>query len=265
MKTGFEFDEEQSRRVEAMYRTSDIVGQQQEVLRLLALSPGERVLDIGSGPGQQTAQLAAAVGLSGSVCGIDSSESMLAIARERCRGKPWVEFRLASATEIPLENNSVDVAVCTQVYEYVAEIEAALSELHRVLRPGGRALILDTDWDSLVWYTTDRVRMRRVLRAWEGHLNDPRLPETLLPTLRKVGFQTIETSLFPLLNTCCSEDTYSYWLIRFIESFVARGNDITLEDATAWGHELRRLHEHDAYFFSLNRYIFLARKGGNVD
>jgi Methylase involved in ubiquinone/menaquinone biosynthesis len=260
MKTGFEFDEEQSRRVEAMYRTSDIVGQQREVLRLLSLRPGERVLDIGSGPGQQTSEMAAAVGASGSVLGIDTSESMIAIARQRCREQRGVDFQLARATELPFKDSAFDAVVCTQVYEYVAEIETALLELYRVLRPGGRALILDTDWDSIIWHTTDRARMRRMLRAWEGHLTDPRLPETLLPTLRKVGFQTIETHLFPLLNTNCSEDTYSYWLIRFVESFVVGKDDITLEDANAWAEELRRLHDSGSYFFSLNRYIFLIWK-----
>jgi len=260
MKTGFEFDEEQSRRVEAMYRTSDIVGQQREVLRLLSLRPGERVLDIGSGPGQQTSEIAVAVGASGGVHGIDSSRSMIAIARKRCGEQRGMDFQLAAATKLPFKDKSFEVATCTQVYEYVAEIGAALSELYRVLSPGGRALILDTDWDSIVWHTTDRVRMRRILRAWDGHLADPRLPETLLPALRKVGFQTIETHLFPLLNTNCSEDTYSYWLIRFIESFVVGRDDITGEDSTAWAGELRKLHEDGSYFFSLNRYIFLVRK-----
>ncbi len=261
MKMGFAFDEEQSRRVEAMYRTSDIIGQQREVLRLLSLRPGERVLDIGSGPGQQTSELAAAVGACGSVRGIDTSESMIAIARQRCRGQRGVDFQLARATALPFRDNTFDVVVCTQVYEYVSEIETALLELHRILRPGGRALILDTDWDSIVWHTTDRARMRRMLRAWEGHLTDPRLPETLLPILRKVGFQTVETRLFPLLNTNCSEDTYSYWLIRFVDSFVVGKDHITAGDSQAWAEELRRLHDDGSYFFSLNRYIFLIRKG----
>lgn len=265
MKTGFEFDEEKSRRVEAMYRTSDIAGQQREVLRLLSLEPGEKVLDIGSGPGQQTSEIAASVGASGSVQGIDSSESMIAIARHRCGGHRGVDFQLAVATQLPFKDEAFDVALCTQVYEYVAEIDTALSELYRVLRPGGRALILDTDWDSIIWHTTDRVRMRRILRAWDEHLADPRLPETLLPALRKAGFQTVETHIFPLLNTHCSEDTYSYWLMQFIESFVAGRDNLSADELDAWAVELRKHHEHGSYFFSLNRYIFLVRKAHAVN
>lgn len=260
MNPSFRFDDVQSRRVEAMYRTSDIIRQQRKVMQLLSLKPGERVLDVGAGTGQQTFAIAGIVGASGSVRGIDRSESMIAIARERCSQQRGVTFQLADAVELPFKNDSFDVAVCTQIYEYVADIETALSELRRVLRPGGRALILDTDWDSLVWHTTDRTRMCRVLNAWDDHLADPHLPATLLPVLRRVGFQAVETHLFPVLNTECSEDTYSFWLIQFIESFLAGRANFTAADCAAWAGELRQLNEHGSYFFSLNRYIFLIRK-----
>ena len=255
-----EFDEEQSRQVEAMYLTSDVVGQQREVIRLLSLATSERVLDIGSGPGQQTSGIAAAVGTTGTVHGIDTSESMIVISRERCACQRWVDFQLANATKLPFDDHSFDVAAATQVYEYVAELGVALSELYRVLRPGGRALILDTDWDSLVWNTTDRDRMCKVLRAWDYHLAESRLPENLLPALREVGFRQIETKVFPLLNTECTENTYSYWLIQFIKTFIVGRDDITGEDSSAWAEDLWRLHQLGSYFFSLNRYVFLMWK-----
>src|SRR3990167_8372110 len=98
------------------------------------------------------------------------SDAMLAMARSRCAGQPWVGFEPADATKLPFPNGAFDVAVSTQVYEYVSDTATALAELNRVLRPGGRALILDTDWDSIVWNTTDRDRMERVLAAWDEHL-----------------------------------------------------------------------------------------------
>jgi arsenite methyltransferase len=148
-----EFDEENARRLEAVYTTPDIVEQRRVIRAALSLQPGERVLDIGSGPGFLAAEMAAEVGPAGRVHGVDPSESMLAGARRR---DVPVEYGIGDALALPFPDEHVDVAVCTQVYEYVEDIAAALAEARRVLRTGGRLLVLDTDWDSIVWHSGDR-------------------------------------------------------------------------------------------------------------
>ena len=77
----------------------------------------------------------------------------------------------------------------TQVYEYVADIPRAFTELRRVLRTGGRAVVLDTDWDSVVWHVADRELHRQVMAAWEEHLVHPHLPAVLPGLLRRAGFR----------------------------------------------------------------------------
>jgi len=72
-----------SRRIEAIYTTPDVVAQRARVLAALALEPGERVLDVGSGPGLLASEMAAAVGASGAVSGVDVSDNMLELARRR--------------------------------------------------------------------------------------------------------------------------------------------------------------------------------------
>jgi arsenite methyltransferase len=130
-----QFDAEASRRVEATYTTPDVVEQRQAVLGALGLGPGERVIDIGTGPGLLAAEIAAAVGPDGLVCGIDVSDSMLALARARTTrpNSAPIEFRQAGADRLPYAEASFDVAVATQVLEYVKDVPGALAETWRVL------------------------------------------------------------------------------------------------------------------------------------
>jgi ubiquinone/menaquinone biosynthesis C-methylase UbiE len=175
MSAVLEFDETASRRVEATYLTADVAEQRRVVRTALGLQPGDDVLDIGSGPGLLACEMAAGVDPGGSVHGIDPSDSMLALAqrRERAAKSRTVAFSAGDACALPFSADSFDAAVSTQVYEYVADVPAALGEAYRVLRPGGRLVILDTDWDSIVWHSSDRERMQRVLAVWDEHLVDP--------------------------------------------------------------------------------------------
>src|SRR6266446_2629477 len=96
VSNGLQFDEETSRKVEALYLTPDVVTQRGRVLRALELREGERVLDIGSGPGLLANEMAALVGPNGRACGTSAKicwEDMLAMSRKRCADKPWTEFK----------------------------------------------------------------------------------------------------------------------------------------------------------------------------
>ena len=256
-----QFDDAQSRRVEAVYTTPDVVEQRRTVLGLLGPRAGERVLDLGVGPGFLASEVAALVGPDGLVAGVDVSESMLAIARTRVVDGPAapVQLRIGSATDLPYEDQSFDAVVSTQVLEYVNDIPAALAEIRRVLRPGGRVLVLDTDWDSIVWHCHDGARMERVLTAWQEHLADPYLPRTLGRQLRDAGFTAAAPRVIPLLNAGYEQRTYSGGLIPIVAAFVTGRAGLTEVDVAAWVEDLQSLGED--YFFSLNRYVFTANAG----
>jgi arsenite methyltransferase len=258
MSTGLEFSDEVTRRLERMYSTRDVMAQRAETLNALALQPGESVLDIGSGPGFLAHEMGRVVGPRGRVRGIDISESMVALARSRCADHSWVTIESGKADRLPFPDAHFDAAVSVQVYEYVDDISAALSEVHRVLRPGGRVAILDTDWDSIVWHTSDPARLGRILAAWDEHLVDPHLPRTLGTRLKQAGFRTQRCSVHTLLNTDYDPGTFSYGMSDLIAEFVSGRGKVTPAEVGAWIEDLRALKERGEYFFSLNRYLFLA-------
>jgi ubiquinone/menaquinone biosynthesis C-methylase UbiE len=262
VSTGLDFDEATARSLEIMYRTPDVVGQRSRVLAALALCPGERVLDVGVGPGLLAQDMALTVGQQGRVAGIDASEAMIATATRRCAEQEVCELRVADATKLPFDDGAFDAVVSTQVYEYVAQIDLALAEAARVLRPGGRLFVLDTDWDTAIWHSSDRTRMQRVLSAWEEHLHDPWLPRTLGRRLEEAGLVVHYREVIPIVNPALHRNCYSFGIMAAIAAFVGGRRGVDAEEASAWVSDLRELGERGEYFFSINRYLFGAIKLG---
>ena len=106
---------------------------------------GEAILDIGCGAGVDSIIAARLVGPSGSVTGIDLVPEMLARASENARlaGLDNVTFQESSAEQLPFPDNSFDMVISNGVFNLVVDKVKALSEVFRVLKPGGRFLLAD--------------------------------------------------------------------------------------------------------------------------
>ena len=255
-----QFDAEAANRLQRLYVTTYAQQRRAAVREALALRAGEQVLDIGTGPGFEPYELATVLGPAGHLRAIDTSETMLQLSRQRCVDQPWVEFQPADARRLPFDEATFDAAVIVQVYEYVGEVGAALVELERVLRPGGRAVVVDTDWRSIVWETRDPARMTRVLNAWEEHLAHPCLARTLPGLLKHAGFALRQAQVLSAFDLAFSEEGYSYGLAQLIGDFVPGRQGLSKDDGEAWHEDLRRTDQEGRYFFCLNQDLYLAVK-----
>lgn len=260
--------------LESIYITPDVVAQRAAVLEALALSPGEAVLDVGSGPGLLALECATAVGPSGRVEGVDVSPAMLTLASARAQATPWLAHRLGDVCALPFADSSFDAVVITQVLLYVADVPRALAEVRRVLKPRGRVVVLDTDWASCVWASRNDSRMARVLRAWSEHFADAHAARSVPRALRAAGFAVARVAAHTIVNSpdahsphCVGAQpfalagTYSGGMAQLIRGFVPGRAGVSDDDAAAWLADLQDLGLSDggsAYFFSLTRFLVCA-------
>jgi SAM-dependent methyltransferase len=234
------FDAAAAQRLDQLYSTGDVVVQRVRTREALAVQTGEHILDVGCGPGFLVCELAGDVGPAGHVTGVDTSEAMLSVARDRAG-----DLGLAARTSF-LEGDAVALPTDD-------------GAMRRVLRSGGRLAILDTDWRSCVWHASDRERTARILRAWEGHFAHPQLPVHLSRLLPEAGFEQPSVRIVPIVNAALSADTYSAGMLEQIARWTSRRGGVDPDDAEAWRADVRAQADRGTYFFSLCRYLFTTR------
>lgn len=254
------FTEEMARLQRALAQCHDMVVRRSAVLEALRLHSGERVLEVGCGGGFYAYEAAQCVGRTGRVYGLDVSADQIAAAQARCAELDWVECRVGDAIKLPYGDAEFTALYGVQVFEYVVKLDDALRESCRVLRPGGRLVILATNWSSLVWHSEQPARMERVLSAWRGHAPYPDLPAILPARLRQSGMTPIRQTSAAIMNTSYHANSFSYYLARMIRPFVVGRQAVRQDDADAWLDEFEQLEQKGAYFFSSTPVITEAIK-----
>lgn len=110
-----------------------------DLVDAVAVKPAERVLDVACGTGIVARHAARRIGPDGEVTGVDANASMLAVAREAASHvDPSIRWEEAAADDLPFPDESFDVVLCQQGLQYFPDRPAALAEMSRVARSGGR-------------------------------------------------------------------------------------------------------------------------------
>lgn len=194
---------------------------------VMQLGPGQQVLDVGCGPGTDTLVLAGLVGPQGRVVGVDHDAAMLAEADERARQAGLtqrVRHQQADATALPFSSDQFDACRSERLFQHLHEPAAALREMVRVTKPGGRIVVLDTDWGTFSMDTVERELEGRWNRYYaERHLHNGFSGRTLYRLFKQQGLVDVVVEMRPLALTSWPATRYgSSWDVR-AQAVVADG------------------------------------------
>ena len=248
----------EAKALEKSYRLNDIVKQREKTLSILDIKSGEKVLDIGCGVGFLAFEMAKEVGDSGSVICLDQNMEMIKHAKQRCKNFRQTSFFEGKAENLQFEDNTFDVVSCTQVLLYTEDVSLVLAEIKRVLKTGGRVIIVETDWRGVVLNNKYDSLTLKIFSAWDKTVPSPNLPVRLRPLLIKHGFSKIKIDPIPILNTEYNPGNFSHDVMKWITKNAQKNGVISTKQRGKWLDELEKLEKKDSYFFCVNRFLFSA-------
>jgi SAM-dependent methyltransferase len=181
----------------------DIAALKKRAYEQLRLKDGGYVVDVGCGPAIDTPALAKIVGTKGWVLGIDGDPAMVAEANRAAVEAGLgtiVKHQVSDAGNLPVERGKVDAVFCERVLQHIpwARCPAVVREMLRALAPGGRLVIVDTDWSTLSIATDDPLLERRVMAEHTLGFANPFSGRNLLALLRGVGGLVNEVTIEPV-------------------------------------------------------------------
>lgn len=157
---------------------------------MAAVKPNDRVLDVGTGTGEVARAFAAAATSSGSVTAVDMSQQMLAEAKRRTDDSLThadIAYEARNAESLPYPDASFDVVHSERTLQHVPDADRAFAEMVRVLRPGGRLVVADTDWDTALVDLGDVSLQRRLNTGSTDAFANGTIGRRLVPMFLEAG------------------------------------------------------------------------------
>jgi ubiquinone/menaquinone biosynthesis C-methylase UbiE len=184
--------------LEFLDNQADIMNLRAEAAKCLNLVIGNKVLDVGCGIGGATFPIADTTGPTGLAAGIDISSAMIEVANRRAGNRPGFEFRVGDACAIPYPDGFFDAARTERLFLYLPNRLAAIHEMKRVVKPGGRVCLIDTDIDSTAIYSTNPTLTRKMTSIVAASMPNPNSARELPALARQAGLGDIKIGTFAL-------------------------------------------------------------------
>ncbi|MEW2453334.1 methyltransferase domain-containing protein [Streptomyces albus] len=215
---------------------------------LLSPAPGSTVVDVGCGAGRAVAELAER-GIH--AVGVDPSPWMLAAARKRW---PEAEFREAGAEDLPFADGSVHGYRADKVFHELQEPGRAVAEARRVLRPGGRIVLVGQDWDGIMIDSDDTALTRTIVHARADLLGTPHAGRQYRSLLLTGGFDDVTVEVHTNVFT---DPAMLSLLARLAEPVCATGA-VGRDQADEWLADQRRRAEAGRFLVAIPFFVAAA-------
>lgn len=230
------------------------------MLEQMRLHRGQRVLDVGCGTGDDVRTIAKRVGPDGHVLGIDASPLVVAEAtrRAQARGLP-VAFRVGDALALELPDESVERCRAERLLMHAhAEPAAIVAELTRVLRPGGRLVAFDLDWDTLAIDGADHGLTRRIVRSYSDGVPNGCVGRTLPRLVRDAGLVDVTTIPHAIEIPF---DFFGWILSGHLDAAIAAGS-FAPEELIGWWDAIDAAHARGRFYAAILGFVVAGSKPG---
>ncbi|MFC4853445.1 methyltransferase domain-containing protein [Actinophytocola glycyrrhizae] len=220
----------------------------------LGLSSGNRVLDIGSGTGELARLLAETVGADGEVVGVDPNPGM---RTEAARRAPRARFVDGNAYALPFTGSSLDAVTCERVFQHLDHPQKATEEIARVLRPGGRVVITDTDWATAIIHPGDPEIVRVMTESMRCGVVNPFAARRLPGHLTGAGLTVDDIGSQALVQ---SPEAATGQLVRMLGRMAVDRGVIGAEDCERFLTDLATGAETGDFHMSVTMFAVLAHR-----
>jgi ubiquinone/menaquinone biosynthesis C-methylase UbiE len=177
----------------------------------LRLAPGEAALDVGCGLGDEVRLLAEVVGPAGRAVGLESSEELVAEAQARTAPDMPVEFVVGDAHAMPFTDGEFAGARVERGLQHMEDPAVVVSEMARVVRPGGRIVAMEPDWDTLTITGDDLSLTRAVVRACADRIRHPDAGRRLADWFVSAGVavERVDAMALPIRSLAVAERVFA--------------------------------------------------------
>lgn len=231
----------------------DVIARRRRSYELLSVRAGVRVADVGCGIGTVLADL---LDLGADAVGVDVSDAMV---REAARRASGAEFHVADAASLPLADGTLDGYRAERVYQHLADPAPALAEAMRVLRPGGRIVLVDQDWDAFVVDGDDRELTRAMLRGFADSIPNGWAGRRNRAALLAAGFADVEVEAETVTGI---DYGYAAPVLPALKAAAVEAGSIAEEAADAWLDEQRRRAEEGRFFAAMTHFLASGTRPG---
>ena len=232
--------------LDGLNSTQQVQEIQQRTHALLGVREGAHVLDVGCGLGDVTRELAALVGKTGRVVGVDLSENMVAESRRRTEGTGLsVAFQRGDIHQLNLPLESFDACRSSRVFLYLDDPRKALSELVRLTRPGGTVLIFEPEFDSWLLDGPNPSVVRKLVHFWTDQLRNPWIGRQLPGMFRAQGLHRV--SVTPVAATWSLQHLETFGL-RSVMDKAVQASVVTRSEVEEWLQFIEEAHRNESFF-----------------